>query len=89
MALGATRADIVALVFRCGFTVVASGLALGLLGAQISTRLLAVTYYGLEPNDWAPVAFASLVLVTVAAAATLIPALRAARVDPIVALRSE
>jgi predicted permease len=88
-ALGARGADILSLVFRDGARLVIPGLLLGLLGALAVTRLLASQLHGVPPTDPASYAVASVVLTTAAALASWLPARRAARVDPMTALRSE
>lgn len=82
MALGARPGDVRWLVLGHGGRLVASGLALGLLGAGLATRVLRGLLYGVDPVD--PVTFGAvaLVLSAVAAAALVLPARRAARVDP-------
>jgi putative ABC transport system permease protein len=89
MALGAERRDVLRLVLNQGIHLVAAGLAVGLLGSFFLTRLIASLLFELSPND--PATFLAVVtlLAAVALAATLIPALRATRVDPMVALRYE
>jgi predicted permease len=89
MALGATRTDVVGLVTRETAVVVAIGLAIGLALALATTRLLAAVLYGVSPSDPLTFAGATLLLIAVAALASLLPARRAARVDPMVALRHE
>jgi predicted permease len=88
-ALGAERAQLVRLVLRRGLGVTAIGLVLGLIASVAATRALAGLLFGVTPLD--PVAFAAapLVLVPVAVAACLLPAFRAASVDPSEALRCE
>jgi ABC-type antimicrobial peptide transport system permease subunit len=88
-ALGARGADILSLVFRDGAHLVAAGLAAGLLGALGVTRLLGSQLHGVSAADPLAYAAAAVVLCAVAALASWIPARRAARVDPMVALRSE
>ena len=88
-ALGARRADLLALVLRQGLTLTLGGLALGLLAAVFAARLLAGLLFGITPGDAAAFATAPVLLLPVALAACLIPARRAASVDPAVALRSE
>ena len=89
MALGASTADLVALIVRQGIALAGVGLATGLAGVFALTRFLSTQLFGVTPTD--PVTFASVVIVlfAVALAATASPAHRAATVDPIVSLRSE
>jgi putative ABC transport system permease protein len=88
-ALGADTSAVLAMVLRQGMTLVGLGLAIGLAGSWASTRLLAGVLHGITPTD--PLAFAgmSAVLIAVAFVATVIPARRAARIDPMIALRTE
>lgn len=87
MALGAQRASVLSLVLRQGLALVLSGLAIGLAGALVLTRLLATLLFGIQPTDGFTFVAVSMVLIAVAAIACLIPARRAASVDPMVALR--
>jgi len=87
MALGAQRGSVLSLVLRQGITLVLVGLAIGLAGALVVTRVLTMLLFGVEPTDALTFLAVSMVLVAVAAAACLIPARRAASVDPMVALR--
>jgi ABC-type antimicrobial peptide transport system permease subunit len=89
MALGATPGRILRRALGDGLLPVGAGIAIGLAGTLVSSRLLSSLLYGLRPTDPATVAAAAVVLASVAAAATWIPARRAARVDPVRALRSE
>src|SRR5262245_22109494 len=89
MALGARSSDLVALVVRQGVTLTALGLAGGLAGAFVLTRFLSTRLFGVTPTDPGTFATVAAVLFIVALAATLVPARRAASVDPIVSLRSE
>jgi putative ABC transport system permease protein len=89
VALGAQRAKLLGLLLRQGMLLVLIGVVAGVLASLALTRLLASLLFDVRPTD--PVTFASVVLllVAVAAAACWIPAARAIRVDPIVALRHE
>ena len=89
MALGATRSDVVGLVLRNAAAMVTAGLAIGVGAAWYLSAASKAFLYQLEPTD--PRAFATAIAVLLAAAlvASIVPARRAARVDPIVALRAE
>jgi putative ABC transport system permease protein len=89
MALGARPASVVRMVIGQGLLLAAIGLGAGLVGAWWLTRLLSSLLFGVTASD--PVTFAavSILLVVVAILASSIPAWRAARVDPIAALRCE
>jgi predicted permease len=89
MALGAQRIDIVRLVMRATMSMVVVGLIGGLGAALATTRLIASLLYDLTPNDPLTIGLAGLLLVTVAALAGYLPSRRAARVDPMEALRHE
>jgi putative ABC transport system permease protein len=89
MALGAKRADVLRLVVRQGMTMTFTGLALGLVGAFSMSRVLVGLLHGVSPTDPLTFTVVSIVLLAVALLACLIPARRATRVDPIIALRSE
>jgi predicted permease len=88
-ALGARSGDILSLVFRDGALLVVPGLVLGLAGALALTRLLVSQLHGVAATDPLSYAGASIVLCAAAGLASWLPARRAARVDPMVALRSE
>ena len=88
-AMGATPAAIVGLILRHGGRLAVAGLAIGAVGAFVLTRYLRALLYGIEPTDPVAVAFAVGVIVAVAVAACLIPARRAASVDPMTALRTD
>jgi putative ABC transport system permease protein len=86
VALGAAPAAVARLVVRQGLTVTVIGLAAGLAGALALTRLMDSVLFAIEPDDPGVLALVALCLVTVALVASYLPARRAARVDPIVAL---
>ena len=88
MALGAGRSEVLGMVVLEGMRLVAAGLVLGLAGALLLTRLMSTHLFQVQATD--PLTFVSTaaVLVAVAVGACLIPARRAASVDPMVALRS-
>ena len=89
MALGAERRDVLWLVVGKGFILATIGVVVGLASAAVLTRFLSSLLFGVRPTD--PVIFTgvSLILAAVSLVASYIPARRAARVDPIVALRYE
>jgi putative ABC transport system permease protein len=89
MALGARRADVLAMVLKEGVTIGAVGLALGIAAALVLTRFLSGLLFGVGAHD--PITFVALPLglLLVAVLASLIPAARAVRVNPVVALRGE
>ena len=74
---------------RQGASMVAAGLAAGVVLARALSILLAGMLYGVSPNDLATFAAVPIVIGAVSAAACYLPALRATRIDPLVALRSE
>ena len=89
LALGAQRGQVLWLVLRSGLRLVVFGVALGLPAAWWASRLVSGLLYGLSPNDPVTIAAAVLLLSTTALAASLLPARRATKVDPMVALRYE
>jgi ABC-type antimicrobial peptide transport system permease subunit len=89
MALGARGASVLWLVLREALVLVVIGLVIGLIVASAVTKTAESLLYELKPNDPLTIALATLVLAAVAVLAGYLPARRAARVDPIVALREE
>ena len=89
MALGARRREILLLIVFQGMRLALIGIAAGLLAAGALTRLMTSLLYDVQPNDPATFAVVAIGMAAVALAACGAPALRAARVDPAVALRGE
>ena len=89
MALGAQPSDVLHLVVRQGAAMAAAGVVIGLAGALALARLLTSLLYGISPTDSLTFVAVALLLAGVAAAASYIPARRASRIDPILALRHE
>ena len=89
MALGAQRGDVLRMVLRETMLLVVTGLGIGLAVALATTRLIESLLFGLTATDAPTIALATLLLLAVAALAGWLPARRAARVDPLVALRHE
>jgi putative ABC transport system permease protein len=88
-ALGATRGRLIRLVLRQGLGFTLAGLALGLMAAATTSRLLSTLLFGVTPFDRVAFTVAPAVLIVVALAACVVPAWRAAVTDPAVALRAE
>ena len=89
MALGAQRRDLMRLVVRQGLLLAFVGAIIGIGASIAATRFMASMLYGVRPNDPATFAGVSILLLLVAFAACSIPARRAMRIDPMVALREE
>jgi putative ABC transport system permease protein len=89
LALGAERTDVLGMVVRSGLRLVAVGIAIGMAVGLVLARLIAPQLVGVATYDPATLAIATIVLTLTAAIACWIPARRAARVDPMVALRYE
>jgi predicted permease len=88
-ALGSSRAAIIRLIAGLGLRLVVAGVALGLAGAAVVTRLMVFMLYGVSPLDASTWAQATLLLVAVAMAAAVIPATRASNADPLIAIRAD
>jgi ABC-type antimicrobial peptide transport system permease subunit len=89
IALGASRGSILKMVVRRGMGLAGTGIACGLIGAAALTRVMANLLFGISAHDVAAFIAAPAFLAAVALAACYIPARRATRVDPMVALRDE
>jgi len=89
LALGATPANVLRKVLRDGMVIVGGGLALGIGGSLLLTRLLRSLLYETSSQDPVALAAVALVLALVGLVACWLPARRAARVDPMIALRAE
>jgi predicted permease len=89
MALGAQPRRVLAMVLRETLMLAAAGVGLGVAGALAATRTISSLLYGITPHDPATFALVSTVLLSIAILACWIPAARAARVDPMLALRIE
>jgi ABC-type antimicrobial peptide transport system permease subunit len=89
MALGARKVDVLRLILTHGLALTLGGLVMGVVGALLLTRFLSARLFEVKPADLPTYIVASLLLMAVAIAACLIPARRATKVDPLVALRYE
>ena len=89
VALGAPRGAVVASILRRGMTAVVVGLAVGLIAAVLGSRIVAGLLYGIAPTDALTYVVVTLVLLAAALAAGWLPARRAARVDPLIAMRGD
>jgi putative ABC transport system permease protein len=89
VAVGAQRADVVRLVLAEGARLAVFGIVIGVAGAYWATRLLSSFLYGVTATDLSAFAGSSIALLAVALLATYLPARRAARIDPMTALRTE
>jgi putative ABC transport system permease protein len=89
IALGAGRGDVLTMTMKQGLKLVIWGLVIGLASAFVLTRVMASLLFGISATD--PITFAgiSLVLLAVAILASYVPALRATKVDPMIALRAQ
>ncbi len=89
MALGATSGEILLSFGKRGLGLTITGLAIGLVFAAVAARSMTALLYGFRPDYLPTVAAVALILLAVASLACLVPARRASRVDPVVALRNE
>lgn len=89
MALGAHRREVLTLVLRKGLILTAIGIALGLAGAAVGTRVLEGMLFGITPLDPATFVVVSALFGLVAMCASYLPARRATKVNPMIALRAE
>jgi ABC-type antimicrobial peptide transport system permease subunit len=89
IALGATPHDAIRLVLRQGLTLALIGVGVGLLLAMAAGSLLHSLLYGISPTDPVALGGSALIVISVAAVASWLPARRASRVDPMIALRAE
>ena len=89
MALGARTGNVLSLIMKNGLTLVLTGIVIGIAGALALTRFLTTLLFGVTPTDSVTFVVVSVVFFVIAMMASLIPALRATRVDPLVALRYE
>ena len=89
MALGAQRRDILRLIVRPGLSLAAAGVAAGIAGAALLARLMSAVLFAVAPTDAATYAAVSLLLIAVARAACYVPARRATKQDPLIALRTD
>jgi putative ABC transport system permease protein len=89
MALGANPSDVSRMFLRQGLGLTLTGIALGIAGAAASTRLLETWLFGVTPLDPAAFTISALAMLAIAALASYLPARRATRIDPLLALRAE
>jgi predicted permease len=88
-ALGANRSDLLALIVRQGMTMTGIGIVIGIVASLGLTQFLSSVLYGVTPQDPAVLIAVTAVLILVALAACLVPARRAASIDPVIALREQ
>jgi len=88
-ALGASKHDVLKMVLKEGLGLAAVGVAIGLLSALVTSRVMSSLLYVIKPYDWVTFLAVLVLMVCVALVACYIPARRATKVDPMVALRYE
>lgn len=88
-ALGAQRGDVLGLILRRGVALAATGLAIGIAASLLLTRFMTGMLYGVRPFDLLTFAGVSVVLLLVSLIASMVPAYRAARLDPMNTLREQ
>jgi putative ABC transport system permease protein len=89
MALGARAGNVLSLIMKNGLALVLTGIAIGIAGALALTRFLTTLLFGVTPTDSVTFVVVGIIFFVIAMIASLIPALRATRVDPLEALRYE
>jgi putative ABC transport system permease protein len=89
MALGAQRRDILGLIVRPGLALAAAGVAAGLVGAALLAQLMSAVLFAVAPTDAVTYVAVSLLLIVVALVACYVPARRATKQDPLIALRTD
>jgi putative ABC transport system permease protein len=89
MAVGAQRSDVLRMIVTQGMKLTLIGLAIGLLGALLATRLIASLLFQVTPNDPMVLTAVAALLAAIALVASYLPARRASALDPLVAFRSE
>lgn len=89
MSLGARPTDVLRLILADGLRLVITGVVVGVVAALLLTRLLESMVYGISPRDPLVIVLVSLLMMAVSLLACYVPACRAIKVDPIVALRYE
>jgi putative ABC transport system permease protein len=89
MALGALPAQVLRMILTESLALVCLGVVLGLMGAWFASKVVATLLFGLSPTDPFTYALVACMLIAIALLASVVPARRAARVDPMTALRAE
>ena len=89
LALGAQREDVLRMILRQASRLLVAGLAIGILAAFFTTRLVRSFLYGVAQHDWLTIVAVSVLLLVVGLVASYVPARRAAKIEPVEALRAE